>query len=411
MLIRDCIERGQLVADEPARVSTSSRNSGARRLKSGLYAYYCGDYKAALREFEQACDAASATSDHKGFVETCTYILRILAEREEFSKIDRIEERVIRIVTLADLPPSLQSRAFYVLGICNCYQDSRHELAMNRFRQAIDWAIRSEDKEALASPLYGAATVLYARKRYDEALHELERLDILLSCLHLPDLVSASHLLRAMVYRNMGRIDEALKAAWASFESLKHHPHLVLYLHTLCVLGTIFQSKGDSTAARLYLDLAERSLKRDELPRIARLVDEAWVSLGAIRQTDFDIMFDTRTGVLVEKSVGEIRFEGQFILRDLLRIFLENPGRIFTKEDLVKAIWKENYNPEIHDNKIYVTIKRLRKLLTSEGGGSDYILRAKTGYFLNPKIRILINDRPVSPENNSNSQHLPLEKQ
>ncbi|MEK7357665.1 MAG: helix-turn-helix domain-containing protein, partial [Bdellovibrionota bacterium] len=188
---------------------------------------------------------------------------------------------------------------------------------------------------------------------------------------------------------------DALESAWASYETLKHHPHLVIYLHTLCTLGTIYSLKGDVACARLYLDLADRSLKRDEFPRIARLVDEALTQVRSKGAGPTDLSFDSKTGVLYERSKGEIRFEGQFILRDMLRVFLESPGRIFTKEDLARLVWREDYRTEIHDNKIYVTIKRLRKLLECEETKTDYILRAKTGYFLNPKTRVAIDETAI----------------
>ena len=107
------------------------------------------------------------------------------------------------------------------------------------------------------------------------------------------------------------------------------------------------------------------------------------------------MVFDTRTGILTSKLKGDIRFEGQFILRDLLRVFLESPGRIFSKEDLARKVWKQTYQPSVHDNKIYVTIKRLRALLESDGPNGDLILRAKNGYFLNSKIRVVIDDEAV----------------
>ncbi len=375
--------------------TNSARGASDRRFQQGLFAYHRGDYTLALREFDKAGEAAAQQGDHARFVETCTFVLRILAEREEFARIERIEDRVVAILATAELPSRLKSRAMYILGICACYQDTRHDQAMNRFRDAIDFAIVSEDKEALASPLYGAATVLYARGRYEEALKELSRLDILLSCLVLPELNSASRLLRSMILRNQGQLDDALESAWASYETLKHHPHLVIYLHTLCTLGTIYSLKGDVACARLYLDLADRSLKRDEFPRIARLVDEALTQVRSKGAGPTDLSFDSKTGVLYERSKGEIRFEGQFILRDMLRVFLESPGRIFTKEDLARLVWREDYRTEIHDNKIYVTIKRLRKLLECEETKTDYILRAKTGYFLNPKTRVAIDETAI----------------
>ncbi len=380
-----------------ARTRVSSRSSADRSYQQGIFAYHRGDYSEALSLFEKSSMTATELGDHQRYVETCVYVLRILAEREEFVKIERIEKRVIEIMATTDIPARLKSKATYVLGICSCYQETRHDQAMNRFREAIDYAILSEDKEALAAPLYGAATVLYARGRYDEAGKELARLEILLSCLSMPDLASSAHLLRALIRRNQGRTDEALESAWAAYETLKHHPHLVLYLHTLCVLGTIYQLKSDPTCARLYLDLATRSVKREQFPRIARLIDEAMSTVQSPASGRADLSYDTRTGILNERQHGEVRFEGQFILRDLLKVFLEHPGRIFTKFDLAQLVWREEYNSDVHDNKIYVTIKRLRKLLESDGGKAEYILRAKNGYFLNPNTKVEIDEKLVQP--------------
>ena len=283
--------RSQQAASEYGK-KFSSRNHAEQRFQSGLFAYFAGDYSRALGEFEIACETASQRSDHERFVEICSYILRILAEREEFKKIERIEARVLAIAGSVTLQSRVHSRIHYVLGICNCYQDSKHDQAMDRFRQAIDLAVSAGEKSALASPLYGAATVLYARGRFDEALKQLNRLEILLSCLHLPDLISASYLLRSMILRNRAiieyphhlptasserkkasscetgplpakarresnnalrdsgsdfaaAIDESLNVAWKAFDSLKHNPNLVLYLNTLCVLGSLFTLKQD----------------------------------------------------------------------------------------------------------------------------------------------------------------------
>lgn len=384
-------------ASQGARAATkgATRNAAERRFQQGLFAYYRGEYGTALKEFTKVSEACLASDDHARYVEACTFLLRILAEREEFAKISGIETHVLDIVQTGELPARLKSRAMYILGICSTYQDSRHDEAMNRFREAIDFAVSSDDKEALASPLYGAATILYARGRYDEAVKELTRLEILLSCLTMPELTSSAHLLRSMIRRKQGRLDEALEAAWAAYETLKHHPHLVIYLHTLASLGTIYTLKGDIPCAKLYLELADRSLRRDTFPRIGRIVDDALANVKKSSQADADLSFETRTGLLVSLTKGEIRFEGQFILRDLLRVFLEKPGQVFSKEDLARLVWHESYKTEVHDNKIYVTIKRLRKLLEGDGPNGDVILRAKTGYFLNPKVRVIIDGEPV----------------
>lgn len=389
--------QGLQITPRPAPQPAATRTSAERRFQQGLFAYHRGETSLALKEFGKVAEVAKAGGNHARYVEACTYVLRILAEREEFSKIELIESQVFSVLATQDLSVRLKSRVMYILGICSCYQDSRHDQAMNRFREAIDYAVASDDKEALASPLYGAATVLYARGRYDEALKELSQLEILLGCLSMPELSATSLLLRSMIRRKQSRLDEALEAAWAAYETLKHHPHLAIYLHTLCSLGAIYTMKNDLSCAKLYLELADRSLKRDEFPRIARILDDALSAIRKSGRTEADLAFDTRTGILTSRKKGDIRFEGQFILRDLLRVFLESPGRIFSKEDLARKVWKQTYQSDVHDNKIYVTIKRLRALLETDSAGKadDLILRAKNGYFLNPKIRVVIDDEAI----------------
>lgn len=378
----------------------------AARFHSALYSYHRGDYSVALPEFERLADRFHRAGDSARFVECSIYVLRLLAEQENFSKVEKIEERILKFfanmraagnASRSRISPKLLSRMHYVLGICLVYQGEKHEEAMDRFRESIQYAVESEDRSALGWPLYGAATILYARGRFDDALRELEKLKTLLSCSPIPEISSSALLLNALILRNQKRLDEALAAAWESFESLRQHPHLGLYMHTLATLGTIFSEKGDPTAARIYLDLARRSLKRAEFPRIARIVDDALSNLGE-EKTTADLELDLKTGTLREIHKGEIRFDGQFLLRDLLAVFLrasaKNPGTVLKKEDLVREVWGEVYRPQTHDNKIYVNIKRLRRLIEADDGSTEYILRGKQGYYLNPKTRISLTEEP-----------------
>ena len=74
---------------------------------------------------------------------------------------------------------------------------------------------------------------------------------------------------------------------------------------------------------------------------------------------------------------------------DMLKLFLKHPGEVYSKEALVKAVWKQEYDPRVHDNKIYVTIKRLRQLIEPDFDKPKYIFRAKNGYYLNKNTRVL----------------------
>lgn len=366
------------------------------RFHSALYSYHRGDYSIALPEFERMAERFHRIGDGARFIECSIYVLRLLAEQEAFSKVSKIEARILKFFDQserASVSPKILSRMHYVLGICLVYQDGKHEEAMDSFRESIQYAIECGDRSALAWPLYGAATVLYARGRYEDALRELDKLKTLLSCKNIPELSTSALLLNSLILRNQQQLDESLKIAWQAFDSLKQQPHLGLYMHTLATLGTIFREKGDAATARIYLDLAKRSLKRTEFPRIARIVDDAIEMLGD-DTVAYDLTLNLKTGSLHESRKGEIRFDGQFLLRDLLSVFmrtaLKSPSLVLKKEDLVREVWGESYRPQSHDNKIYVNIKRLRRLIEGDEGSTEYILRGKQGYYLNPKARIFL---------------------
>jgi hypothetical protein len=63
---------------------------------------------------------------------------------------------------------------------------------------------------------------------------------------------------------------------------------------------------------------------------------------------------------------------------------------------LAKSIWKDEYNPLIHDKLIYTSVSRLRKLIEPEKETGDgkrvskrtYIIRGKDGYTFNPEVKI-----------------------
>jgi tetratricopeptide (TPR) repeat protein/DNA-binding winged helix-turn-helix (wHTH) protein len=394
----------------PASASTGDWGNGptSARFQAALFSYHRGEYTKALPEFEKISERLYRSGDWPRFVESSIYVLRLLAEQEDFKKVDRIEARLRDIESTkasrlaGSVSPKLWSRLHYVLGICHVYRGQQHEAAMDRFRDSIQAAIECDDRSALAWPLYGAATVLYARDRHDDAIRELEKLKTLLSCCPVPEIASSAHLLHALILRNQGKLDQALQSTWVAFETLRDQPHLGLYLHTLATLGTIFSLKNDPNTARLYLDLARRSLKRSEFPRIARIVDEALEKTGGSIKS-FDLELNLATGTLVEVRKGEIKFDGQFILRDLLRVFMEasvaSPGATLSKEDLVREVWAEDYRPQSHDNKIYVNIKRLRRLIEPDDGSTEYILRGKLGYYLNPNLRIAVIPADVDHTN------------
>jgi DNA-binding winged helix-turn-helix (wHTH) protein len=84
----------------------------------------------------------------------------------------------------------------------------------------------------------------------------------------------------------------------------------------------------------------------------------------------------------VEKELGKIDLANQFILVKLLEVLCENQGIAVSKEEIVRRLWKENYDPAQHDNRIYVNIKRLRTLIEPDTENPKYLFRSADGYFV-----------------------------
>lgn len=102
----------------------------------------------------------------------------------------------------------------------------------------------------------------------------------------------------------------------------------------------------------------------------------------------------SRSAAAAELSVGPFSFDllklecykngvlVNFTAREkaLFRFFMENPGRVFTKEQLYRCVWNDNV---VDDNTIMVYVKRLREKLEDDPRNPRYIKTIRgIGYLL-----------------------------
>ncbi len=74
------------------------------------------------------------------------------------------------------------------------------------------------------------------------------------------------------------------------------------------------------------------------------------------------LQFDPKTRLLSVNGTSMDLSDRQIICA-MLELFLNSSGIYFSKEDLVKKVWNESYNPLVHDTRIYTNIRRLRGLV------------------------------------------------
>jgi DNA-binding response OmpR family regulator len=69
----------------------------------------------------------------------------------------------------------------------------------------------------------------------------------------------------------------------------------------------------------------------------------------------------------------------------LMRLFLENPGRVFTKAQIYARIWDGDY---CEDNTVMVHVSRLRDKIEEDSGAPEHILTVRgLGYKFAPGLR------------------------
>jgi DNA-binding winged helix-turn-helix (wHTH) protein len=119
-----------------------------------------------------------------------------------------------------------------------------------------------------------------------------------------------------------------------------------------------------------------------------KLVEKVNKEIGEVNDSNIDFFIDRHNRLIHEKELGTIDFKHRFVLLEILFLLAQNPGKFYDKDALSKDIWKDEYNPLIHDKLIYTSVSRLRKLIEPNPEKSKYILRGKDGYTFNPHVLV-----------------------
>lgn len=354
-----------------------------------LYFERC-DFQQALPILEDLAKDFEGQGKIAQALECQNILLRIYAEQEDHEKISRLKLTLTRSVEKAAGSRDLNSKSYYTLALCSAYVD-QVDLALEYLQKALSIALSTDSKVDMCYAICGLAIVYNRMGRYADALKEIYNLQVFFQVIHLPELKLSAQIINGKILRNLGKTDEALSLFWECFEVLKTHKSLLMYLYVLFELGETYLKMGQSEEAFRHFQLAERSVDAANMKYFSRQLQERIKKINLKHKEEFDLFFDETNHLVTEVKIGKVDFKNQFILLDLLKLFVSNPGVVFTKEDLVMKVWHQDYDPMVHDNKIYVTIKRLRKMIEPDYEKPKYIFRSKNGYYLNKAIKVVMN--------------------
>lgn len=186
---------------------------------------------------------------------------------------------------------------------------------------------------------------------------------------------------------------KAIRILWESYEKANAFNEKYLIPYIFLYMAFNHYSMQETDQAQLFLNLSKKSAEAQSFKMLLKYIkrlEKEFFKKQTQGTGNYDIVFNKEEHSFIGKHKGCVQFKNQLILLDLLSLFIENQGKSHSKEDLVKRLWKEDYSPAVHDNKIYVTVKRLRDSIEPEDKKSSYICRNRKGYYLSDKVKVLV---------------------
>lgn len=344
-----------------------------------------GDFEQAISLFKEAAVGYYQCKNYVQYLKCQNLLLRMFAEREQYEQIQQTKEKLQDLVLKEGF--ELSAKTYYTLALCASYR-GQNDTALEYLQKSLAIALANDNKEDICYAISGLAIIYKDAGRYDDALKEIYNLQVFFQVLDIPELKVSSLIINSMIFTEMKKYDHAIELLWQAYELVKKTKNLSMHIALLANMGWTYAKAGDKDLARVYLNLAKQSCDPNSFVSTAKIINSELESLGENSSSNYDLVFDLENHTIVEKKLGKIDFKNQFILLDLLKLFVQNQGQVYSKEFLVEKVWKQNYDPEVHDNKIYVTIKRLRKMIEPDYEKPKYIFRAKNGYFMNKSAKV-----------------------
>lgn len=266
----------------------------------------------------------------------------------------------------------------------------KSEEAESAIAQAITTGTQTQNLLCLARSLALAAHFysIEPHRNLSRVIGHLDNLDIMIKELSLHDLIVTSLLLRSYANGANGQFERAFDLIWKAYEKAQHCGYQIAIPTILAQIARLYQQQNRQDFFQIYADLALRGVNAKSHPRLYRQISEFCSFYSVKPVSAYDFILDEEQNSLREREKGYVDFKNQHILFELTILFLKNPGTRFSKEDLIESIWKQAYDPETHDNLIYVSIKRLRFLLEPNSESPKYILRDRQGYYLSSQTQI-----------------------
>ena len=361
----------------------SARIEGQGHYRLAKIYYDKADFEKAEEYFLLALKTTELPQDAFAMFKIYGFLIRIysesLNEKEANKYISLSSDLLDQIVSMM---PSLTAEYFYNAAVVNTYRGDFNEANKN-FHQAYRKAQTENEPELMAKSLYAMATNAFQMRNFQDTIAHLGQLNELLNILKKGYLKGSMHLLWGNALRELGQYPESLPQYDLAMKLLHSKRCWNMHNYVLLNKGVALKKMGEFSKALILFGIAQNSCDDDYFKRLQQLI---MMEVEDVNDSSVDLYLDRHNRVIHEKALGVIDFKHRFVLLEILFLLAQTPGTYYNKEDLAKMIWKDEYNPLIHDKLIYTSISRLRKLIEPKGIKRQYILRGKDGYTFNPRV-------------------------
>lgn len=374
-------EKDDKILKDLPQDSTRIQGQGFYRLAK-LY-YDKSDLVKAEEFFVKALEMSEFPRDTFAIFKTYGFLIRIhsqMLNERDAEKYILLSEKILE--EYAVNAGSLTAEYFYNVGVVSSY---RGEFAKAKENYQLSYKKSQEENEPelVAKSLFSLATSLFNLGESKESLLFLSQLSELLVILKKDYLKGSMHILFARIYTELNNYKEALTAYEEALRTLQKKSCWNLYCSILLGKGIVYKKMGEFDKALIYFNLSKNSTVENVFRKLAEEIKE---QVEDVNDSSVELYLDRHNRVIHEQFLGTIDFKHRFVLLEILFLLARNSGTYFNKDDLAKAIWKDEYNPLIHDKLIYTSVSRLRKLIEPKDGKRKYILRGKDGYTFNPRV-------------------------
>jgi hypothetical protein len=357
------------------------------QINTAIKFFELAEYSSAVKILKKILENDSLKNNPSEQSEAFYLLMRCYCELDDQNNIHCFKSNILRQAQIDAL--ILNSRIYYVLGLSEGYQ-GRTEKALKYLELGLELAIKNQNVFDILYALTGISSCRLALNELEKLEANLNKIKTILDTHYIFEIDLASTMLKAKLLVKKNCSYEALGVMHDFYNNKVNYLSLARHVAFLLDYGYLYLQNKSYEMARVYIELSCKALSESEQKRLYRIANQYLKELNLVsaKPFDFDLTLDLKRKIVFEKTIGRIEFKNKFILLELLELLANHPGKIFSKENLAQIIWQRNYDPFFDDNRIYVTIKRLREMIEPNPIQAKYILRTKNGYSFNNSIKI-----------------------